>query len=135
MELTLIASDIYKVAAVSNNGSCPALDFIKSLEATYTSNGDALLALLDKVSRDGLADLSTVLCHEVDKNEKIFEFIKGRLRLFFFKGKGEMIVICTDVGIKKSNKVDRSQVDKAIKCKQNYLNAVKENKLVVKEST
>lgn len=133
MELTVISSDKYKVAAVSINGICPAMDFLENLESTYRSSGDGLLGLIDKVSRDGLADIPSVLCHEVDKNEKIFEFIKGKLRLFFFKGKGDLLVVCTSGTVKKTPKVNPQQVNKAIKCKHQYLKAVKENTLVIRE--
>lgn len=133
MELTIISSDKYTVAAVNIDGECPAIEFLENLELSYESNGNALYALFEKVSHEGLADIPAVLCHEVDKNEKIFEFIKGRLRIFFFKGKGDLVVICTTGILKKSQKVDQKQVNKAVKFKNQYLKAVEENTLEILE--
>ena len=133
MELKLLAKDKYKVAAVTANGKCPAEDFLLSLDAAYRASSDGLFELLDRVSQDGLDDISPTLSHEVDKNEKIYELIKGKLRLFFFKGEGDLLVICTTGLIKKTPKVDKKAVAKAITCKNQYLNAVKQNTLVILE--
>ena len=133
MELKLLAKDKYKVAAVTANGKCPAEDFLLSLDAAYRASSDGLFELLDRVSQDGLDDISPTLSHEVDKNEKIYELIKGKLRLFFFKGEGDLLVICTTGLIKKTPKVDKKAVAKAIVCKNQYLNAVKKNTLVISE--
>ena len=135
MELKLLAKDKYRVAAVTASGECPAGDFLSdnALDKTYKANRDGLYALLERVSQDGLDDISSALCHEVDKNEKIFEFIKGKLRLFFFKGNGDLLVVCTTGLVKKTPKVDKKAVAKAITCKNQYLNAVKQNTLVMLE--
>ena len=133
MELKLLAKDKYRVAAVAANGKCPAEDFLSDIDAAYEASSLGLFSLLDRVSQDGLDNISSALCHEVDKNEKIYEFIKGKLRLFFFKGEGDLLVICTTGLIKKTQKVDKQAVAKAIVCKNQYLNAVKKNTLVISE--
>ena len=133
MELKLLAKDIYRVAAVTAKGKCPAEDFLLNLDATYRASTDGLFELLDRISQDGLDDISSALSREVDKNEKIYEFRKGKLRLFFFKGNGDLLVICTTGLIKKTQKVDKQAVAKAIVCKNQYLNAVKQNTLVILE--
>ena len=133
MELKLLAKDKYRVTAVTANGKCPTEDFLLNLDATYRASSEGLFELLDRISQNGLDDISSALCHEVDKNEKIFEFIKGKLRLFFFKGNGDLLVVCTTGLVKKTPKVDKKAVAKAITCKNQYLNAVKQNTLVILE--
>lgn len=133
MELTVLSTDKFTVAAVSKDGKCSAMDFITNLESCYEASGVGLLDIIERVSADGLESLPKSLCHVVNKNEKIFEFIKGDLRLFFFKGNNNLLVICTTGVIKKSNKVDERHVNKAINYQNAYLFAVKQNTLVIKD--
>src|SRR6266540_4810875 len=39
--------------------------------------------------------LSKELCHYINKEEKIYEFIKGRIRIVFFTDGADKIIICT----------------------------------------
>ena len=133
MELTVLYSDKYKIAGVSADGECQAYEFLVTLEANYKSSGDGLFELLDRVSKSGLQDIPTTLSHIVDKEEKIYEFIKGDLRLFYFKGLDNYLVICTSAAIKKSQKVDDKHVNKAIKFKNQYFQSVKDGTLVLLE--
>lgn len=89
--------------------------------------------MLDRISKEGLADISTKLSHRVDANENIYELIKGDLRLFYFKPEEDFLIICTSALIKKSKSVDPKHVKKAIRLKNEYLEAVKQNTLIVIE--
>ena len=88
---------------------------------------------MERVSKDGLDQLLHSLSHFVDKNEKIDEFIKGDLGLFYFKGHDNLLVICTSVVIKKTQKVDKKQVDLAIRLKLEYLQSIKDGTIVLIE--
>ena len=135
LELVVIETDKYTVAAVLKNGTCEATEFLEGLEEkTYRGSVDGLYALMDLVSKAGLQDISTKLSHCVNEEEKIYEFIKGRLRLFYFKGKGDLLVICTGGVIKKTQKVDEKQVARAVALKKQYLQAVKNSTLVIKDN-
>ena len=130
MELTIIFSDKYSVAAVSKDSVCKVTDFLQELENTYQANAEGLFDVMERVSTNGLDQLPYSLSHFVDKKEKIYEFIKGDLRLFYFKGHDNLLVICTSVVIKKTQKVDKKQVDLAIRLKLEYLQSVKDGTIV-----
>jgi Phage derived protein Gp49-like (DUF891) len=129
LELVVIEADKYTVAAVLKNGNCEVTEFLEGLEETYRGSADGLYALIGLVSKVGLQDISTKLSHCVNEEEKIYEFIKGKLRLFYFKGKGDLLVVCTSGVIKKTQKVDEKQVTRAIALKKQYLQSVKEGTL------
>lgn len=135
MELVVIETDKYTVAAVLKNGTCEVTEFLEGLEEkTYRGSVDGLYALMGSVSKAGLQDISTKLSHCVNEEEKIYEFIKGRLRLFYFKGKGDLLVICTSGVIKKTKKVDEKKVARAVVFKKQYLQAVRDGTLVLKDN-
>lgn len=128
MKLLQVSKSQFTVAAVldekDNEDSCPALDFLESLENTqYEGSKNGMLALMNRIAKGGTNNLSSKLCHYVDQNEKIYELIKGKLRLFFFKGHCDLIVIVSHGTIKKSQKTKEKDIKKAIKYKKKYQQA------------
>ena len=104
-----------------------------NIETSYQASADGLLGLLERISLDGLLKIPATLSHCVDKNEKIYELIKGKLRLFYFKTEDDFLIICTTALIKKTQTVDPKHVKKAIRLKHAYLNAVRRKTLIVIE--
>jgi len=60
------------------------------------------------------------MTHEVNKPHKIYELIKGDLRLLFFKGSDDVIVVCTVGVLKKTQKADKSAMTRSIDWKNEY---------------
>ena len=133
MEILVTYSNQYKIGAVGNAESCEPIDMLMNPGANYQASADGLLDLLERISKDGLFNISTKLSHRVDENENIYELIKGDLRLFYFKTEEDFLIICTSALIKKSQAVDQKHVRKAIRLKHEYLEAVKQNTLIVIE--
>lgn len=133
MQVLVLHKNRHKVGAVGNSDSCESLDFLMNLDANYQASADGLFELLERISQEGLAEISTKLSHRVDENESIYELIKGKLRLFYFKTEDDFLIICTTALIKKSRAVDPKHVKKAIRLKHEYLQAVKQNTLIVIE--
>lgn len=133
MQILVMHSNQHKVGAVGNLTSCEAMEFLTNPEASYQASADGLLTLLERISHEGLNNLPDVLSHCVDKNEKIYELIKGKLRLFYFKTDEDFLIICTTGLIKKSQAVNQKHVKKAIRLKNVYLAAVKLDTLTVIE--
>ncbi len=117
MQILVLHSNQHKVGAVGNLDSCEPIDSLMNLQATYQASADGLLVLLERISKEGLSNISTKLSHRVDENENIYELIKGDLRLFYFKTAEDFLIICTSALIKKSNAVDQKHVRKAIRLK------------------
>lgn len=127
MKLLTINNAQYKVVAVideKNDGLiCPVHEFFGSIDKQYQGSADGLLALMERIAKDGTQNLSSKLCHLVDDENKIYELIKGDLRLFFFKGHCDLIVIATHGIIKKSQKTKDSDKNRAISYKKHYQEA------------
>lgn len=133
MQILVLHKNRYKVGAVGNSTSCEPLDFLMNLEASYQASADGLFDLLERISHEVLSEISTKLSHRVDENENIYELIKGKLRLFYFKTEDDFLIICTTALIKKTQAVDPKHVNKAIRLKHEYLHAVKQHTLIVIE--
>lgn len=113
---------------MTSNG-CPAESFIAEGEAAYEASRYGLADILQRVAEQGLDVLSSKQTHEVDKRRKIYEFIKGDLRLFYFKGQGNVIVVCVAGVVKKGQKVDKKAVTQAAKWKDAYEAAMRNGNL------
>lgn len=116
-----------RIGAVANekdgHDHCPLLDALANLEAVHDAHKQRLLALIELAANEGLDALSTEQCHLIDKNEKIFELIAGKLRVPFFKLDSGKVVLCTHVFLKKTQKTPKKEVDKAVRLKKKYENA------------
>jgi len=133
LKIKIIAKDTFRVAAVMDGDLCEAELFLESGEKATKASRVGISVLLMRVAQDGLIGLPSDLFHYVHKEEKIYEFIKGRLRLLCFKGDGEELVVCTSGVMKKSQKVDNAAVEEAIRWKRNYFDSKRDRTLTVVE--
>lgn len=133
MEVLVLYSDLCKIGAVGNSDVCESRDFLMDLEVNYQASAVGLFDLLDRISRDGLRDISSKLSRQVDEKENIWELRRGDLRVFYFKPKDDFLMICTTALIKKTQAVDKKHVQKAIRLKNTYFDAVKQRALIVIE--
>lgn len=131
MELLELAVSKYQVVAVIDGASCPVQDFLMHGEAAEKSSRFGMLEMLQHVSEKGLHGIPPAWVHEANKQHGIYEFTKGRLRLFFFKGENGQIAVCTSGVIKKGQKADKGAVQKAAEYKSQYYIDMKNNNLQV----
>lgn len=129
MKVKILFHEKYSVVAVMDRAKCPAEDFLLDGESSTKSTRDGLLNVLEHIAENGLEN-SAAWVHEANKKEGIYEFVKGKLRLFFFKGTNGQIAVCTTGVRKKAQKADKSSVDTAIKYKNQYFDAIQKNTLV-----
>lgn len=129
MKVKGLADDKYQVVAVMENGNCAAELFLADGEESTKSARTGLVQMLERVAELGLQNVPNAWLHEVNKPGQIYEFIKGPLRLFFFKGEGRQIAVCT-TGVRKSGqKTDKASVVRAVKLRMDYFTAVKNKTL------
>ncbi len=131
MYIKSLADDKYEVVAVVVNGDCPVEQFLTDGEASTEAARSALLQMLYKVAEFGLQTVPYKWSHEVNKREQIYEFIKGPLRLFYFKGEGRQIAVCTSGVRKSAQKADKAAVARAVKMRAAYFEAVQNKTLEV----
>lgn len=94
--------------------------FLDGLDGNFESSINGILVLLERYSLNGPDDMNDVLCHLADRKEKIWEFIKGRLRIYWFDA-GDAVIVCVCGCVKKTQRVDPAMVKKAIQVKHEYL--------------
>lgn len=127
----LVEGEVCDVVAVMDGENCPAEEFLTEGEAATAASREGLTALLSRVADLGLQTIPVSAMHEANKAEKIYEFRKGRLRLFFFKGEGRQVAVCTSGVMKKGQKADKAAVRKAAAWRSKYEQAVKDATLEV----
>jgi len=130
MKLKVLKKGRYTIAAVMDGAVCPAEAFITTGEASYQASRMGLANLLERLASGGFAHLTSSMTHEVNKPHKIYELIKGDLRLLFFKGSDDVIVVCTVGVLKKTQKADKSAVARSIDWKNEYGTAHKTGTII-----
>lgn len=96
---------------------------MKDISTKYQASAEGLIHLIERIAEHGLDGLSTKLCHLVDKENKIYELIKGDLRLLFFKGHCDILIITSHGFLKKSQKTPDNEKNKAVRYKKQYQQA------------
>ena len=123
MKAKILVESRFRVVAVMDGDDCPVEDFLTKGEKSTEAHRSGLYVLMERAANEGLQALSSAQFHEVDKNNGIYEFIKGPLRLFCFKGSDGVVAVCTDGARKQGQKVDKAAVQSAIRTKADYLSA------------
>lgn len=130
MKVKVLAEHQYRILAVVEGEACPAEDFLV-LSDNYERSRQGLLSMLQAVAELGLADVPSKWFHEASKPQRIYEFIKGDLRLFFFKGDGRDIAVCTGGVVKKGQKADAASVALAAARRNEYMAAAQGGNLEI----
>jgi len=117
--------------------SCDLLKWIAGLDEKYSGSRRRLFAIIDQVAYDqqGPRLLPDDICHQIDKNNQIYEFIAGKLRVLWFYSPFERkVIICTNGFLKKSQKTKSQDIKRAIKIKKRYEKFYKTNQIkIIKE--
>lgn len=87
--------------------------------------------MMQHIAEHGFHNVPSGWSHEASKQHGIYELVKGRLRLFYFKGKDKQIVVCTHGAMKKSQRASTKEVNKAKSYKDDYTEACKNDVLEV----
>lgn len=101
---------------------CPLLKDLENAPPNMRNSAKGFRALFRRYAELGRQGLTTELFHEVDREEGIWEFIKGRLRVFCFLDEGAIVVL-SHVGVKKTPKVAKTEITIALEAKRRYLQA------------
>ena len=132
MKLLIVKKGNREVLAIIEDGeseTCPVMEFLSSQPKETIKSAKGFKALFERYAALGRQGLNTDLFHEVDKNEKILEFIKGRLRVFCFEDAGGIIIL-SHGALKKGQKVAPNEVNRAVSNKALYLAAKNSGQLI-----
>ena len=131
MKLKVLAAEEYEIVAVMDGDACPAEAFLTTGPSDTEAARAGLATMLEHLAQSGFHGVPVKWCHEANKKEQVYEFIKGPLRLFYFKGHGRQIAVCTGGARKKGNKADAGAVAIAAGMRKAYFKALEENKLEI----
>ncbi|WP_343633647.1 hypothetical protein [Roseateles sp.] len=126
MRSKILVQGRYRVVGVMVGRRCPAEDFLATGEAANDASRRGLMTILMHVANNGLQGVPRNWTHEVNKQAGICEFIKGDLRLYFFKGSNGDIAVCTTGLFKKQQKADKASIAQALEWRQSYERAVRD---------
>lgn len=130
MQLRVVRRDVYcVVSAPASGGKADLYEFLeKNYAGGETGAVEGLMSLFDRVAEHGPHDLPDKLSHLISDDPKIFEFIKGRLRVPWFYGQtadGVRLVICTHGFLKQTNKTPAGEKRRARSVYDQYVYALK----------
>jgi len=97
---------------------CETETFLNDLDSKYHASAAGLIRLIEQITESGLDGLSTKQFHLVDAENKIYELIKGDIRLLCFKGHANLLIVTTHAFIKKTQKTPENDKNKAIRHKK-----------------
>lgn len=106
---------------------CPALKFLRDAPDNLRGSARGFRVLFERYAEQGRQGVTAEQFHEANKEHGIWEFIKGRLRVFCFQDDDRLVVL-THGALKKS---DKAKVSEAISAKRRYLEAKAEGLLKV----
>ncbi|TKB08617.1 hypothetical protein [Desulforhopalus sp. IMCC35007] len=133
MQLREVKKGKWTIYEVCNpNGTSPLLAWCNELNPKYRGSLKGLFAILSLVAttQAGPTLLPKEKSHEANKKEKIFEFIAGDLRLFWFYAEHQRkVIICGCQHIKKTKKANKLEIDRIIKIKNGYAESYKAGNL------
>ena len=109
MKIVLLGSRDWSVYAVvddsnSNDDTCELLDFFETLAAQHHGSRDGMFQLFERFAERGRSIFNDAICHYVDQEEKIFEFIKGDIRVLWFYAGHDKTIVCTHGFLKDGKK-------------------------------
>ena len=137
MKLLRLERSLWDVTAVIEGGNddecCPLTDFLADIGTQYPGAASGMYDLFERFAVSGKEKFSDDLCHLVNKDEKIWQFTKGRLRVLWFYGHGNRIVVCSHGFVKQSQKTPKQEIKRATSTKKQYEAAVKVNAVTILE--
>lgn len=120
------------ITPMKGNGSSELEDFLDGLSRNFEANIAGVMAMMEQHCNHGAEQFNTSQCHYIDQKEQVYEYIKGRIRVFWFED-DERVVICTHGILKKSQKTPKTDIQRALSIKAKYMQAKKDGSLSLKE--
>jgi hypothetical protein len=127
MKIRIIEQGRNRVAVTLNDaGECELLDFLQSMPSNYKSSAKGFKALFQRYALGGRQMLTDATFHEASREDDIWEFIKGQLRVYCFRDGDDKLVILSHGILKKTQQAKKQDVERAARLRERYLKA-KEN--------
>lgn len=130
----LYSGQSYTIVATFDGTSCPVKDFLTTKDENIVSYAAGFDVMLKHIAANGFESAPVAWTHLAsNKKAGVYELIKGPYRLFYFKGEGNMIAVCTIVTRKHGQKADKGSVNLSITKKSDYQTAIQDGHIEITE--
>lgn len=133
MKLRLLSKKRFRVASVEEKNAESVEEFLQDASTQWPAYAKGCYALFERYAECGRQGMMADWFHEADKQGEIWQFKKGRLRVYCFLDDGDLIIL-THGSIKKSQKADSKQIERAVHLKAQYRRDKALNKIIFLES-
>ncbi len=121
MRLIKLIDGRYPVITPAEAGKSSEVEsFLARVPADMQATARGLYTLFERYAEHGRQQLSSSNFHEANKAEGIWQFIKGRLRVYCFIDSDGGLVVLSHGSIKKTQKADPHEVARAVRLKKQY---------------
>lgn len=121
----------WRICAIcDSDGKSQALDILRpgGPEDANASSKRQMWARLETVAQLQHPARNTTVSHQIDEESRLFEFIKGDLRLVYFYDEGWTIILSHGF-IKDRPKTRQAEIDRGRKAVAEYFRAKRDKKL------
>lgn len=133
MKLKLVKSGAWSVrAACDENGRCPLLTFFGDMKKHGDKDATAMVRLLAHVAERGPQQLGEDMSRPIRSAEGLFEFKRGKIRVFWFYDE-DRVIVCTHGLVKKGQAIEKRDLKAAVKTRQRYMDAKRQKALRMEE--
>lgn len=119
MRLRVLASKRFEVVEIADSDDS-ATSFLRDSEVQWSGMVKGMKALWARYAEMGRQGMTADWFHEASRSEDIWQFRKGRLRVFCFVDGGRLLIL-THGAIKKTQKASIEEVNRAIAARDRYL--------------
>jgi len=101
-----------------------------NVESNMKAHAKKLKVFFERYASGGRSKLTKEAFHEADREQEIWEFRSGQLRVFCFFDNGNLIV-ASHMSLKKSQRANKQDVEKSARLKQKYILAKQSGSLLI----
>lgn len=125
MQLQLLENGKHKVASVWDGAvQTTVIDkFLQDVDAMHQASAKGFKVLFQRYAKQGRPGLTAELFHEANKKERIWELIKGRLRIYCFIDSDNNLLLLSHGIVKKNQTTRKNDVRQAVALRDRYLAA------------
>jgi phage-related protein len=134
MMLVVIAKTRYEVCAITgaDEVEAVALEFLVGAPPNMRASARGMFQLFERYAALGRQGLTSPLFHEAGADGRIWEFVKGQLRVYCFKDDNGLVIL-THGAVKRTQVTAKADLDRAMRMRDSYLTAKAQGRLTREE--
>jgi len=134
VRLLRLAHRSRSVVAPGDRQDCEILRFLAERPANQQKSAKGFASLFRLYADKGRQGLTSEQFHLANREHKIYEFIKGSLRIYCFEDGSDGLILLTHGIVKKRNTTKRADVERAVNTRNEYMQAKQASAIEVQET-